>query len=145
MKLDTVSAQARQFHRHAAQYKARIETHPDHAGQFRLSLPDVQNDLAVVDVSRGGMGLSTGFFVPKNLRLTLHVWGVTGEGEYRTEDLTVSVVVRRCIMVDHKPTYQVGVQFLDPSGAEEMRLVEAVVGVGKGDAQTAVMGEVGAT
>jgi hypothetical protein len=145
MKLDTVSAQARQFRRHATQYKARIETHPDHASQFRLSLPDVQNDLAVMDVSRGGLGLSTGFYVPKNLRLTLHVWGVTGEGEYRTDELTVTVVVRRCVMADHKPTYQVGVQFLDPGGEDERRLVEAVVGAQKGDVAPAAMGGVGAS
>ena len=145
MKLDTVSAQARQFRRHATQYKARIETHPDHASQFRLSLPDVQNDLAVMDVSRGGLGLSTGFYVPKNLRLTLHVWGVTGEGDYRTDELTVAVVVRRCVMIDHKPTYQVGVQFLNPGGTDEHRLVEAVVALPKGDAKQAVTGGVGAS
>jgi hypothetical protein len=145
MKLDSVSAQARQFRRHATEYKARIETHPDHASQFRLSLPDVQNDLAVMDVSRGGLGLSTGFYVPKNLRLTLHVWGVAGDSEYRTDDLNVTGVVRRCVMVDHKPTYHVGVQFLDPSGADELRLVEVVIGSQKGEAKPAVMGGVGAS
>lgn len=145
MKLDNVSAQARQFRRHATQFKARIDTHPDHASQFRLSLPDVQNDLAVMDVSRGGLGLSTSFFVPKNLRMTLHVWGVTGEGEYRTDELTVTAVVRRCVMADHKPTYHVGVQFLDPGGADERRLVETVIGAQKAEAKPAAMGGVGAS
>jgi hypothetical protein len=143
MKLDTISAQARQFRRHAAQYKARIETHQDHAGQFRLSLPDVQNDLAVMDVSRGGLGLSTGFFVPKNLRLTLRVWGVAAEGEYKTEELTVAVVVRRCAMADHKPTYHVGVQFLNASGTDELKLVEMAVSKQPSDGQPAVAGGVG--
>ena len=143
MKLDTISAQARQFRRHATEYKARIETHPDHASQFRLSLPEVQNDLAVIDVSRGGLGLSTGFFVPKNLRLTLRVWGVSGEGEYKTEELTVAGVVRRCAMADHKPTYHVGVQFLNPSGADEVKLVELAASKQQGDAQPVIAGEVG--
>lgn len=143
MKLDTISAQARQFHRHATQYKARIETHPDHASQFRLSLPDVQNDLAVRDVSRGGLGLSTGFYVPKNLRLTLRVWGVAEEGEYKTEELTVAVVVRRCSSVDHKPTYHVGLQFLNPSGADELKLVELAAAKQQNETQPAIAGGVG--
>jgi hypothetical protein len=40
----------------------------------------------------------------------------------------VRAVVRRCGLVDHKPTYQVGLQFLDPAGKDEQALIQAVAG-----------------
>jgi c-di-GMP-binding flagellar brake protein YcgR len=127
MTVDPISAHARQFRRHATRYEARIEVHPDHAGQFRLSFPDAYSGLAVVDVSQGGLALCTSFYMPKNLRVRLCVSGATTESEYRTRELTVSAVVRRCVMTDYKPTYQVGLQFLDASGQDERQLVQSVV------------------
>jgi len=126
MSTDGDIAHARQFKRHAARFEARIEPHPDHAEQFRLSFPGAAAGLAVVDVSRGGLGLRAGVFLARNLRVVLHVSGVGAERGAQT--LVIRAVVRRCAMVDHKPTYQIGLQFLDPTGRDEMALVEAVTG-----------------
>ncbi len=125
MKLDAVSVQARQFRRLATRYKAYMEVLPEHAGQFRLSLPEVQLDLAVTDVSRGGLGLSTGFYMPKNLRVTVSV-SLAGETqEASQQDFVVQGIVRHCAVVDHQPSYHVGIQFLDPAGRDEKALAEA--------------------
>lgn len=125
MKSDAVVLQARQFQRHTTRYKARLQVHPDHAAQFRLSLPDVQNDLSVVDVSSGGLGLASGFYLPKNLRLTLRVSSADDEDASRGHAATVAVIVKHCALVDHQPSYRVGTQFLNPSGRDEQTLVEA--------------------
>jgi len=100
-----------------------MEVFPEHVGQVRLSLPEIQMDLAVTDVSRGGLGLSTGFYLPKNLRLTLSISGAGGDEE-RKRDFVVQGIVRHCALVDHKPTYHVGIQFLNPTGRDERALAE---------------------
>jgi len=121
MSTDSYEAQARQFERHDVAYDAVLEPHADHADQFRLSFPDAQSGIAVVDVSAGGVGLRSGIYVPKNMRMTLHVSGVAGAGEV----LRIRVIVRRCQMIDHKPTYLVGLQFADVEGPDEQALLRA--------------------
>ncbi|MCG8406437.1 MAG: PilZ domain-containing protein [Phycisphaerales bacterium] len=125
MKAESISAQARQFERRKTAYEARIEPHPDHAGQFRLSFPDAQAGLSVFDVSEGGVGLRSGIYIPKNMRLTLHILGVGGEVTETGEVLRIRVIARRCDMIDHKPTYNVGLQFADSQGADEQVLIRA--------------------
>jgi len=126
MKSESISAQARQYKRHETAYKARIEPHPDCADQFRLSYPDSQSGLEVIDVSAGGLGLRSAILIPKNIRLTLHVAGMSnGQNETGTP-LKIRAIARRVRMIDYKPTYQIGLQFLDPAGADEKRLVESV-------------------
>lgn len=123
MSHDVTSAPARQFRRHAARFEARLTPHPDHAAQFRLTLPEAQCGMAVTDVSAGGLGLRCGIFLPKNLRVNLVVKGL-GEGSPAAAlELTVRAVVRSCSLVDHQPTYQIGLQFLDPAGRDEQLLV----------------------
>lgn len=126
MKQEAISAQARQFKRHETAYKARVEPHPECADQFRLSYPDVQAGLDVIDVSAGGLGLRSPIFIPKNIRLILHVSGVGDAEDMAFSLLKIRAIVRRSEMVDHKPTYQVGLQFIDPGGADEQRLIQAV-------------------
>jgi hypothetical protein len=138
---EDISAHARQFRRHETQFEARFEVHPDHAGQFRLSLPDAASGLTVLDVSQGGLGVCTGFYIPKNLRLELRISGVGQEPEHGARDLFVRAVVRRCVMTDHKPTYQVGMQFVDSSGADERKLVAAVSEAGETVGAAADVGE----
>lgn len=121
-----MSAHARQFTRHATEYEARIEPHPDHAEQFRLGFADAQTGMAVIDVSEGGLGLQSSVYVPKNMRLILHVSTSGADKEVHGRGLTIRGVVRRCIMVDQGPTYQVGLQFVDPRGHDERVLVESV-------------------
>lgn len=120
MSLDAISAAARQFKRHSARWSARLEAHSDHAEQFRLSFPDSFNDLAVIDVSEGGFGLITGVLIPKNLKLTVHVDATTEGGRV----FHIRGVTRRCVMIDHQPSYQVGVQFIDAAGTDERDLVK---------------------
>lgn len=114
---------ARQFVRHEVWLEARIEAHPDHADQYRLAVPDAQSGLAVTDVSAGGLGLSSGIFVPKRMKVIVHV--AAGENAVASEVIRVRAVVRRCDMIDHKPTYLIGLQFVDAAGKDEKRLVEA--------------------
>lgn len=128
MNLNAIKAPARQFKRHATRFEARIEPMPEHADQMRLSYPDALSGLAVIDVSEGGLGVQCGLFVPKSLRLKVHVHSVEEEGGAPLPDLTVLAIVRRCVLEDHKPTYQIGMQFIDPNGADEQRLIKAVVG-----------------
>lgn len=133
MKQESISAQARQFKRHDTAYKARIEPHPECADQFRLSYLDVQSGLDVIDVSAGGMGLRSPIFIPKNIRLTLHISGVGDTQDTTLSSLKIRVVVRRLQMTDHKPTYQIGLQFVDSSGGDEQRLIQAVAAVKQGE------------
>jgi hypothetical protein len=121
MSLDSISAQARQFKRLSAGWSARIEPHSDHAEQFRLSFPDSFNDLAVSDVSEGGIGLITSILIPKNLRLTVHV---DAAGEAGGRVFKIRGITRRCVMLDHRPRYQVGLQFVDAGGDDERALVK---------------------
>lgn len=125
MKSDSISAQARQFERHKVAFEARIEPHPDHAAQFRLSFPDAQSGLTVFDVSAGGVGLRSGIFIPKNMRLTMHVLNVGAMSVESGEVLKIRAIARRCDMVDHKPTYHVGLQFVDAQGVDEQSLIQA--------------------
>ncbi len=140
MKLDAISAQARQFRRHETRYTARLEPQPDHADQFRLSFPDAQNELVVADVSKGGLALRSSFYVPKNLRVRLRVSDVETAATGGAKALIVQAVIRRCTMVDHAPTYQVGLQFLDPGGADEQRLVQSALGVEQQEPATVAAG-----
>ncbi len=110
----------RQFVRHAAEYAARVTPHSDHASQFRLSLPEAQSIVAVTDVSGGGLGLRSGVMLPRNLRLLVCVQGVGGSAP---RSVTVEATVRRCSMMDHEPTYAVGLQFVDPTGEDERLLI----------------------
>lgn len=130
MSHDPINAAARQFQRHATQYRARIEPHPDQAEQFRLSYSGFSDDLAVVDVSAGGLALHACFFVPRNLRLAVTILELKTADGRQLGDITVRAVVRRCVLVDYKPTYQVGLQFIDPTGTDEKMFVQVATDAG---------------
>lgn len=126
MNTDAISAAARLFVRHETRYEAGVEVHPDHVEQFRLSFPDTQSDMAVIDVSKGGLGLRSPIFMPKNLRVILTIADFNAVEGKHGMTLKIRAVIRRCIMLDHKPTYQLGLQFVDPAGRDEQLLVAAV-------------------
>jgi len=130
MSHDPISAGARQFQRHATQFRARIEPHPDQAEQFRLSYSGFSDDLAVVDVSAGGIALHSCFFVPRNLRMAVTILDLKTADGRQLGDVTVRAVVRRCLLVDYKPTYQVGMQFIDPTGTDEQMFVQVATDAG---------------
>lgn len=123
MSHEPISAGARQFQRHATQLHTRIEPHPDQAEQFRLSYSGFSDDLAVVDVSTGGIALHSCFFIPRNLRLAVTILDVKALDGRSLGDITVRAIVRRCSLADYKPTYQVGMQFIDPTGSDEQMFV----------------------
>jgi hypothetical protein len=128
MKPEDISAHARRFQRHATTYEARVDPHQDHADQFRLILADAQVGMAVIDVSEGGLALKSGIYIPRNMRLVLHVSSVETDQESHAEALTIRGIIRRCEMLDHKPTYKVGIQFIDPQGRDERLLIESAAG-----------------
>jgi len=112
---------ARQFVRKDTDLEARVDPHPDHSDQFRVCLPDALAELPVVDVSAGGVGLQSSVFMPKRLKLVLHV---KTQGQSTAEaTLRVNAIVRRCELFDYKPTYHVGLQFVDAKGIDEQRLI----------------------
>ncbi len=122
---DMMSAPSRLFVRHETRYEASVEVHPDQADQFRMSFPDALSDFKVVDVSKGGLGLRSSVFLPRNLRMILTVTGRNEEGVELPRPLTIRVIVRRCSLMDHKPSYLVGLQFVDAAGRDEQQLVKA--------------------
>lgn len=123
---EDTGASVRQFVRHETRVSARMEIHPEDVEQFRLSFPDAASGLAVVDVSEGGLGLQSDFFIPRNMRLALHVNLGEPEQDSPARDLKIQAACRRCTMLDHKPTYLIGMQFLDPSGGDEQTLLRSV-------------------
>ncbi len=139
MDAESYEAQARQFKRHEVAYEAVIEPHADHADQFRLSFPDAQSGIAVIDVSAGGVGLRSGIYVPKNMRMTLHVSGADESGDV----LRIRAIARRCKMTDHKPTYLVGLQFADAEGRDEQTLIRVTNAAKQEHAEAAAVGASG--
>jgi len=119
---DNSGSMARQFVRKATRRAARIEADAAHADQFRLAFADAQSEVFVTDVSKGGMGLMTTVFIPRSLRLIVHV----ACPDHR--DLSIPVIARRCALTDHKPNYTVGLQFVQPGGEAENTLLNLVMG-----------------
>lgn len=123
MTMNSDAIHARQHERHAVSIEARIEPHPDHSDQYRLAVPDAQSGLAVTDVSGGGLGLRSGIFVPKRMKVIVHVLAGSQETGMANEVIRVRAIARRCEMIDHKPTYFIGLQFADANGVDEKRLI----------------------
>lgn len=119
MVWDSKNLQTRQFERHATRLWARIEIASEHVEQLRFSFADVQDGITVIDISDGGIGLQTGVYLPKNARVVVRIR--ESEADAGT-DVSVLGIVRRCLMVDVKPTYQVGLQFLDAAGVDRSQL-----------------------
>jgi PilZ domain-containing protein len=140
MNSDAINQAARLFVRHETRYEAAVDVHPDHAEQFRLSFPDTQSILAVIDVSKGGLGLSSPVFMPKNLRITLTIADFGAPAGKHGVALRIRGIVRRCVMFDHKPTYQLGLQFVDPAGRDEQLLVAGAAQEKSGRAPAAMEG-----
>ena len=66
----------------------------------------------LVDVSRGGVGISTALFVPRTCVGDLKIFfpDVIGRGKEKLA-FQHRVVVRRIRLVDHAPTYLLGMAF----------------------------------
>ncbi|MFO0972973.1 MAG: PilZ domain-containing protein [Phycisphaerae bacterium] len=123
MVWDSPNLQTRQFERRSAELPARIEILAEHADQIRLAFADALARITVTDLSEGGIGLSSGLFLPKNARVLVRV----RMGETPTDkELTVQAIVRRCIMMDVRPTYHIGLQFLELTPEEKQSLLDVL-------------------
>lgn len=121
MVWDSSNLQTRQFVRRAATVSARVEVQNDQADQLRFSFADTQSRMTVIDISKGGLGLSASLMIPKNARLIVRLR--CGDGD-QGRDLAIPVVVRRCIMSDLKPTYHIGLQYLDLDDSDREALLQ---------------------
>lgn len=89
---------------------------PEHVGPIALS--PLAADSAgtfhptVVDISRGGIGLRTKTFFPKQARITVTITDTALEAP-----ITATVKVQRVVMTDRTPTYELGTAFVDPNPA----------------------------
>lgn len=117
MVWDANTLQTRQFIRRALALPARIEVDADHADQLRLGFADQNSRATVTDVSEGGLGLECSIFLPRPARLLVHVELESPGGKF---EVVVRAAVRRCILADIKPTYHIGLQYLD-SDTREIR------------------------
>lgn len=128
MVWDATHLQTRQYVRRAAEISARLDFHSDQAEQLRFAFADSQNRIVVTDVSEGGIGLRTEVFLPRNARLTVRV-----RSDAAGNELVIQAVVRRCQMIDLKPAYHIGLQFLDTSAADRQALLKLVQDAGAPD------------
>lgn len=128
MVWDATHLQTRQYVRRAAEISARLEIHSDQANQIRFAFSDSQSRIVVTDVSEGGVGLRTEVFLPRNARLTVRV-----RNEADRTELTFQAVVRRCQMIDLKPAYHIGLQFLETPAADRQALLKLVQECGGAD------------
>jgi len=87
---------------------------PEHVGPITLSplAADASGNFnpVVVDVSRGGIGLRTRTFLPKQARIN-----VTITDPAVGAPISATVRVQRVIMTDRSPTYELGTAFVDPT------------------------------
>ncbi len=127
MVWDSTHLQTRQFVRRAAEISARLEFHSDQSEQIRFAFADSQSRIIVTDVSEGGVGLRTEVFLPRNARLTVRV---RNEEAPDAAELVIQAVVRRCQMIDLKPAYHIGLQFLETPAADRHALLKLVQDAG---------------
>ncbi|MFT3686435.1 MAG: PilZ domain-containing protein [Phycisphaerales bacterium] len=106
----------RQHERLTCALAAEATVAPEHQGPIALSplAADASGKFAptVTDISRGGIGLRTKVFLPKQARLS-----VTITDPAVGTPITATVRVQRVVMTDRTPTYDIGTAFVDPSAA----------------------------
>jgi len=80
----------------------------------------------VADISQGGLGLASSQFLPKQCRARIRVereFGTTSEAATVLEE---NVLVRRIEMLDHGPTYLIGMSFEKCDEAAQHRINAAI-------------------
>lgn len=75
----------------------------------------------VTDISRGGIGLRSRVFLPKQAHLTVTITDPALESP-----ITATVRVQRVVMTDRTPTYELGTAFVDPSPSLTQAVAAAV-------------------
>lgn len=116
----------RQHERLRCALTAEATVAPEHVGPIALSplAADATGNFnpVVVDVSRGGIGLKTKVFLPKQARIC-----VTITDPALGAPISATVRVQRVIMTDRAPTYELGTSFVDPSPALLQAVAAAIV------------------
>lgn len=115
----------RQHERFTCRLPAQITIAPAHDEQLRPIRTTTDTDglsATVVDCGRGGLGLNSTTFLPKQAQVTVRVCA---------GDVTISAPLRvmRSQMVDRQPTYYLGCALASPTPeqqAELARLIEHV-------------------
>lgn len=115
----------RRSQRRSIGFDADFEISPTHTDAVRfapaVSMRDGALPVTAVDLSEGGIGVITTTFLPSSLRGTLRLRDPRG-GE--TALFEAAVVVRRIVMIDRRPGYQVGLAFTENTDAFRARLEE---------------------
>jgi hypothetical protein len=100
----------RQHERHRCDLRARVQVGGESIGRVVLAVDggsgQVGSDVAVhvTDCSRGGLGIKSNVFFPKQCVLTVRVEPEGGAGEA----IETTVSVQRVAMLDKSPTYYLG-------------------------------------
>jgi len=104
----------RQHERLRCELRAQAGVAPEHAAAIALSPLAADGagcfEPTVVDISRGGIGLRTKVFLPKQSRIA-----VTITDPAIGAPISMTVRVQRVVMTDRTPTYELGTAFVDPS------------------------------
>lgn len=139
MTIEQTELAVRQHDRYRCDLCAEISVAPASAGAIRLSRAAPGSGgrvpVRVVDLSRGGVGLSSPVLFPQTCRLTLKlpVPQVAGGGA-RTFELALRV--QRATMTDRLPTYYIGTSF-EEHGPEHEQIVTTLMEAVRGHAGTA--------
>lgn len=126
----------RQHERLNCALSAEATIAPEHQGPIVLSPLAADNtgkfSPIVVDISRGGIGLKSKVFLPKQAHLNVTITDpVVGT------PISATVRVQRVIMTDRTPTYELGTAFVDPSAALLQAVAAAVAKINPAPASPA--------
>lgn len=113
----------RRSQRRSIGFEADFEIDTAHAPAVRLApavtLRDGALPMTAVDLSEGGVGVIATIFMPLRMRGTLRLRDPRGGDASLFE---AAVAVRRIVMIDRRPGYQVGLAYTENDDAFRARL-----------------------
>ena len=123
----------RQYEREDIHLSIEFVVAEEHRGQVQFSPMSAAADThsargVAADLSSGGMGLELGQFIPRLCEGTVRVFDPRAAATKRDGTPVYEVAfehavkVRRVSMIDHQPTYAVGVSFVDPAPDVQRKL-----------------------
>jgi hypothetical protein len=115
----------RQFDRRTIDFAAELCIREAHRSQVKFSGTSAATDrylapMRTLDISHGGMGLSSRLYVPRMCEGVIRLFGEPlqdTDDQRRHVVLEATVKVRRVAMTGPEPTYFIGISFAE-SGAE---------------------------
>jgi PilZ domain len=111
----------RQHERLLCRLGAQLRVDESHTSQIALSRNVGEGTgsfgCAIVDCSRGGLGLETTFFLPRSCRIMVIVTDAQGT------KMEFAARVQRVAMTDRKPTYYLGVAFTTSGDVHDQRVM----------------------